>query len=60
MQKRYIGTDELAVYLDISINTIYSWVFMRKIPFVKMGSRVKFDLQEIDNWVSKRKFHPEN
>ena len=52
MEKRFIGTEELAQYMDLSINTIYSWVCMRKIPFFKMGRLVKFDLKEIENWMT--------
>lgn len=50
-----VGPKEIAEYLDVSINTIYSWVNMRKIPFFKMGRLVKFDLKEIDNWKERRK-----
>ena len=52
MEKRFIGTEEMAEYMDLSINTIYSWVYSRKIPFFKMGRLVKFDLKEIDNWMT--------
>ena len=51
MEKRFIGTDEMAEYMDLSVNTIYSWVYSRKIPFFKIGRLVKFDLKEIDNWM---------
>ena len=52
MEKRFIGTGEMAEYMDLSVNTIYSWVYSRKIPFFKMGRLVKFDLKEIDNWMT--------
>jgi len=52
MEKRFVGTKELARYMDLSINTIYSWVCMQKIPFFKMGRLVKFDLKEIDTWMT--------
>ena len=50
-EKRFIGVKELAPYLGISINTVYSWVCLRKIPYVKIGRLVKFDLKEIDKWI---------
>ena len=50
MNKNLVGVKEMAEYLDVSINTIYSWVNMRKIPYFKIGRLVKFDLKEIDNW----------
>lgn len=37
--------------LEISVNTVYSWVSQRKIPFVKCGRLTKFDVQRIDEWI---------
>jgi excisionase family DNA binding protein len=54
-EKRFIGTKECAEYLDVSINTIRTWVWQRQIPFVKMGRLVKFDLKELEQWLKKRK-----
>ena len=45
-----VGPKEIAEYLNVSINTIYSWVHIRNIPFFKIGRLVKFDLKEIENW----------
>ena len=39
--------------LEISVNTVYSWVSQRKIPFVKCGRLTKFDVQKIDEWIEK-------
>ena len=54
MNKRFINKEELAQYLGISVNTIRSWVWMRQIPYVKLGKLVKFDLQEMENWLKIR------
>jgi len=53
MEKRYIGPEELAEYLDFKIDTIYSWVWQRKIPYFKMGRCIRFDLREIDKWAER-------
>ena len=54
--KRFVGPDELAEYLGLSINTIYSWIWLKKIPYIKMGKKlVKFDLQEIEVWIKEKK-----
>ena len=37
--------------LGISINTVYSWVSQRKIPFVKCGRLTRFDVQKIEEWI---------
>ena len=54
-EKRFIGTKECAEYLDVSINTIRTWVWQRQIPYVKMGRLVKFDLKELEQWIKKRR-----
>ena len=51
MDRRFIDIKELEQYLGVSRNTIYSWIWLKKIPYVKMGKLVRFDLREIDIWV---------
>jgi len=51
MEKRFISPQELSQFLDMKPDTIYSWIWQRKIPYFKLGSRVKFDLREIEEWL---------
>jgi len=51
--RKFIGVKELAEYLGIKIDTLYSWIYQRKIPYVKVGRLVKFDSIQIDEWISK-------
>jgi excisionase family DNA binding protein len=55
LEKRLIGPEELAKYLDIKLNTVYSWVYLKKIPYLKVGRLVKFDLVEIDQWLNEKR-----
>lgn len=50
-----MGTDELAEYVGVSINTIYYWVSMKQIPYYKPGAKVKFDISQIDEWLETKK-----
>jgi excisionase family DNA binding protein len=52
MGKRLVGIKEAAEYLDISVNTLYTWVSQKRIPYVKMGRLVKFDLETLDRFIS--------
>ena len=52
MDRRYLGIKELAQYLGIREGTLYVWVCHRKIPYVKVGRLVKFDLQKIEKWIA--------
>jgi excisionase family DNA binding protein len=48
---------ELSEHLAVPKATIYSWVRRGDIPFVKLGGLVRFDPEEINNWIKERK-HP--
>ena len=50
MEKRYINPQELSEYLGFKKDTIYAWVWQRKIPHHKMGRCIRFDRHEIDKW----------
>ena len=51
MDKRLIDVQELSDMLGITVNTAYSWVSQRKIPFVKIGRLTKFDIERIKEWI---------
>jgi excisionase family DNA binding protein len=55
VQKRFLTIKELSEYMNVPVHTLYSWTFMKKIPHVKMGRLVRFDLKEIDIWLSDKK-----
>ena len=51
MEKRFLGIKELSEYLGIAVGTIYVWICHRKIPYVKVGRLVKFDMRKIEKWL---------
>jgi len=55
MEARYIGVKEIAQYLGIKIDTVYGWIYMRKIPYHKLGRLVRFDLREIEGWMREKR-----
>jgi excisionase family DNA binding protein len=55
MEKRFIGPQELAQYLGLSLETVRAWTWQRKIPFHKFGRLVKFDLREIESWAQENR-----
>jgi len=46
--KCLIDIDELSQRLNISKGTLYNWVYLRRIPFVKLGRALRFDPNEIE------------
>jgi excisionase family DNA binding protein len=55
MQDRWLSVEEIAVYLGVSRDTIYSWVGKTGIPAHKVGRLWKFKTAEIDRWVRSTK-----
>ena len=55
LQKRLIGVEEAAYYLGIQRSTLYAWAERRKVPSVKMGARLLFDLQDLDRLIEASK-----
>lgn len=50
--RRLVDVQELSELRGLSINTIYSWVSQRKIPFVKCGRLTKFYLKVINEEIT--------
>lgn len=48
MGKRYFNIKEMSEYTSLPIKTLYDWASQGKIPSIKYGSRVLFDLYDID------------
>ena len=53
----HVRSHELSEHLAVPKATIYSWVRRGDIPFVKLGGVVRFDPEEINDWLRERK-HP--
>jgi excisionase family DNA binding protein len=53
-EQLFVGINELAEIINESKFTIYSWVQRGKIPSLKRGKRLKFNLREIENWDATR------
>jgi excisionase family DNA binding protein len=42
---------EVSALLKVKTSTLYSWVNNHTIPFHKLNGLIRFDLDEIENWV---------
>ena len=52
--KDVCGTKEIATYLDISISEIRKLVREKRIPYFRIGNRIKFDLNKINAWLDEK------
>jgi excisionase family DNA binding protein len=48
MTKRYANIKEVSEYTSLPVKTLYEWASVGRIPSIKLGRRVLFDLQDID------------
>jgi excisionase family DNA binding protein len=53
--KRLMNIEELADYLRLRKQTIYNWLYQKKISGFKVGGVWRFDKKEIDAWLRSRK-----
>ena len=51
--KQMMTVKQIAEFLNIAVSTVYRMVFTRRIPFLKIGSRVLFDLNRIKRLLAK-------
>ncbi|MDY0374437.1 MAG: helix-turn-helix domain-containing protein [Desulfobacterium sp.] len=51
MEDRWLSVEEIAQYLGISKDTVYTWISAKGIPAHKIGRLWKFKKDEVDIWV---------
>jgi len=51
--RRLITAKEASQYLSLSTDTVYRMAASKKLPYLKIGDRVLFDLKALDHWIYK-------
>jgi excisionase family DNA binding protein len=49
---------QAAEYLGTTVATLYSKVWRREIPFIKLGRSVRFDVGDLDEMIEQAKVKP--
>ena len=52
-KRRYVDIKGLIEHTDFKESAIRYWIGLKKIPFIKVGKLIRFDLQKIDQWIDK-------
>ena len=55
MEKRYANIKEVSQYTSLPVKTLYEWASIGRIPSIKLGRRVLFDLEDIDRLLTSLK-----
>jgi excisionase family DNA binding protein len=58
--KRLWDSKRLAEYLNLNLGTIRNWAWMKRIPYYKVGGRLRFKKSEIDEWLERQKQEPQD
>jgi excisionase family DNA binding protein len=51
MDDRWLSVDEIAEYLGVAKDTVYTWITGRAMPAHRVGRLWKFKKEEVDLWV---------
>jgi excisionase family DNA binding protein len=51
MDDRWMSVEEMAGYLGVSKDTVYTWVCDKRMPGHRVGRFWKFKKDEVDSWV---------
>lgn len=52
IERTTLNTNEMAEYLGVSVDMIYKMARERSIPHFRIGSRILFKKNAIENWIS--------
>lgn len=52
----YLGVYELAEFCKVAQQTIYNWIYKKKIPYIKMNGRILFSKEEVKIFMRERAF----
>jgi excisionase family DNA binding protein len=48
LKERYVDIRKVSTYTSLPVSTLYEWASTGRMPSIKIGRRVLFDLQDID------------
>jgi len=55
MTKRYANIKQVSEYTSIPVKTLYEWSSVGRIPCIRLGRKLLFDLHDIDQLMSSSK-----
>jgi excisionase family DNA binding protein len=51
MSDSYLSVEQIAEYLGVSKDTVYTWITAKGMPGHRLGRLWKFKKEEVDAWV---------
>ncbi len=56
--RQLLSVVQAAEYTGLSVHTVYRMVSQRRIPYVKVGRLMKFDVRLLDQWLERQTVMP--
>lgn len=53
---RLLDIRQASQFLAVSVSTLYGWVWQRRIPFVKIGRAVRFDIEDLKAFIQANRY----
>jgi len=53
-----VTVNELSVFLKVKPKTLYQWAESKQIPYLKLNGALRFDLNDILEWIASCKTTP--
>jgi excisionase family DNA binding protein len=53
-----LNVQQAAYFLAVSVSTLYGWVWQRRVPFIKIGRALRFDIRDLETFVEANKHLP--
>ena len=53
-----VSVEQAAQILSVSVSTLYGWVWQRRIPFVKLGRALRFDVSDLQEFIRRNRVQP--
>ena len=51
-----LTVQDAAKFLAVSASTLYGWVYLRRIPYVKVGRALRFEVAELQKFIQANRF----
>ena len=55
--KTILNITEISNYLDVSVSETRKLVRCKKIPYFRVGNRIKFELDKVNKWIDELEEH---
>jgi excisionase family DNA binding protein len=59
-ERKLLTVKEAARYTGLSVHTLYSWIWQKRVPYIKLGRAVRFDVDDLDRLIQLQRVEPES